>query len=99
MKLSKREKVCLVLDKRTVGIKVILTREQWKDASQEYKAAYIQLFMKHKAYDRLHKWERSINAGAPNDANINGANADGVTFDEPVEEGDAVFNLLSDDES
>ena len=55
--------------------------------------------MKHKAHDLQQQWEQSSDEGVPNDTNIYGANADGVTFDEPVEEGDAVFNLLSDDES
>ena len=55
--------------------------------------------MKHKAYDRQHQKELSSNAGATNDANSNGENAYGVNFDEPVEECDAILNLLSDDES
>ena len=99
MKLSKSEKVYLVLDKITVGREIILNIQQWKDASQEYKAEYIEFFMKQKSYDRQQQLEQSINACAPNDANSNGTNSDGVTLDEPVEEGDAMFNLLSDDES
>ena len=55
--------------------------------------------MKQKSYDRQQQLEQSINACAPNDANSNGANSDGVTLDEPVSEGDAIFNLLLDDES
>ena len=55
--------------------------------------------MKQKAYDRQNNQEQSINKAPPNDANINGANADGVTLDEPVKKGDAMFNLLLDDES
>ena len=99
MKLSKLEKVCLVIYKRTVSIEILLTREKWKDASQEYKEAYIELFMKQKSYDRQQKWEWSSNEDAPKDSNSICANSDGVTLDEPVEEGDAMLNLLLDDKS
>ena len=55
--------------------------------------------MNQKSYDRQPQLERSSNSVAPNDASINGADADGVTLDEPFEEGDEMFNLLLDDKS
>ena len=55
--------------------------------------------MKHKSYDRQQQQEQSSSEVAPNNVNRNGVNADGVTLDEPVSEGDAIFNLLLDDES
>ena len=55
--------------------------------------------MKHKAHDIQQQRELSSDEGVSNDTNSNGENADGVTLDEPVEDGDAMLNLLSDEES
>ena len=59
MKFTCREEVCLVLDKRTVGREVVLDREQWKHATMMYKAAYIDLYVSQKMFERKKDRERA----------------------------------------
>ena len=93
MKLTCREEVCLVLDKQTIGREVVLDREQWKHATMIYKTAYINFYVSQKMFERKKDRERAKEYVVAGTLTLTS------NLKEPTAEGNAIYDLFSDDES
>ena len=93
MKLTCREEVRLVLDKQTVGREVVLDREQWKHATMIYKTAYINFYVSQKMFERKKDRERAKEYVVAGTLTLTS------NLKEPTAEGNAIYDLFSDDES
>ena len=89
MKLSDREMICLVLDKRTVGRELILDKQQWKDAIEKFKIAYSKFYVTQRAFDRNKQKEQSIECEIINSSSIH------ASLKEPTAQGNGIYDLFS----
>lgn len=65
LKLTKREKATLVLDKRTCSDLDIMETAKWDDARRCLKVFYVDFYQKRKAFDRKKKQDAVARAAIP----------------------------------